>query len=789
MRYPRILLIFATRLMLTLGLLCAAAVALAQAGSSATLRGTVVDFKTGEALSRVKVILPGLNREAITDDQGRFELTQVAEGEVVLLVTTVGYGRSSQTVTLRANELLVLKVALGAEAVKPAASDMAQLDIVNVTGQRLTRATVAQASVHDIGNTDLQNLSTVLANDPLRAVHNLPGVTANQDFYGQFAVRGAPSSKVGVQIDGVLLDNAFHGFTDQGDLGSVSLANGTMVDSITLYSGVAPARFGGRLGGALQLETREGSRDGSFTRIDLDSLSASVTTEGPIGAERRGSYLLSARKSFLQYLMSNLKVGSSTLGYGDLDLKVDYSLTATDKISLTTVLGNSEVSRTARTGMAQSRDFLTQGQGTQAFSSLRWTSVLNPQTTSRAQVFWTMDDQTQRNQDSDLLQARRASQLGVREELTYRLSDQHLLEAGFSLARRSTTLQENSLWNYQAGTLSTSLVRAADFASSAMETSVYLQDNFSALDERLKLKAGARVDRSGATGQSVFLPRLDAILALQPGTQLSAAIGQTAQFPTMDQLHGKFGNTGLKAERATTAALALEQQLGDRWGLRAELYERRESDVIDSPATHFRLTADGRYAVPQAGALLTNQLKGYARGVELMLQRQSANGFSGWLSVSRSFNRYTPGDGGLSYWGDQDQRTALTAYGSYRWNDSLSFSATGRYGSGTPLPGYLGAAGMSAGPQGETRVSYDLASGRNTQRMGSYQRVDLRVNKVIYDARYKLTLKAEIANLLGHDNWRYYDYVYPAAGAQKTVLVTRNTTMPRLPTVGLSLEF
>jgi outer membrane cobalamin receptor len=73
--------------------------------------------------------------------------------------------------------------------------------------------------------------------------------------------------------------------------------------------------------------------------------------------------------------------------------------------------------------------------------------------------------------------------------------------------------------------------------------------------------------------------------------------------------------------------------------------------------------------------------------------------------------------------------------------------------------------------------------------MASYQRVDLRVNKVIYDARYKLTLKAEIANLLGHDNWRYYDYVYPAAGAQKTVLVTRNTTMPRLPTVGLSLEF
>jgi hypothetical protein len=50
-------------------------------------------------------------------------------------------------------------------------------------------------------------------------------------------------------------------------------------------------------------------------------------------------------------------------------------------------------------------------------------------------------------------------------------------------------------------------------------------------------------------------------------------------------------------------------------------------------------------------------------------------------------------------------------------------------------------------------------------------------------------LKAEIANVLGHDNWRYYDTTYPAVGAPQTVQVTRNTTMPLLPTVGLSLEF
>ena len=84
---------------------------------------------------------------------------------------------------------------------------------------------------------------------------------------------------------------------------------------------------------------------------------------------------------------------------------------------------------------------------------------------------------------------------------------------------------------------------------------------------------------------------------------------------------------------------------------------------------------------------------------------------------------------------------------------------------------------------------YAMSSSLNSQQASDYQRLDLRVNKVIYGPKYKLTLKAEIANVLNHDNWRYYDYQYPVPGTGTTVLVTRNTTMPRLPVVGVSLQF
>jgi outer membrane cobalamin receptor len=634
----------------------------------------------------------------------------------------------------------------------------------------------------------------VLANDPLRAVQNLPGVTANQDFYGQFAVRGASPSHVGVVIDGVLLDNAFHGFTDKGDLGSVSILNGALVDSTALYSGVAPARFGGRTGAAVQVETREGSRDASYTRLDVDLLSASLTHEGAIGADKRGSYLVSARKSYLQYLTSKLANGSSSLGYTDLDVKLDYDLDPSNHLSLTTLLGSSSLSREAQTANPQgsssrSGEFMTEGTGRQDFSTLRWTSRIGTRTTSQAQAFWTSDRQSQRNADGAQLLQNNSTQTGLKEVLDHVLADGQKLEAGFSVVRRQTRLQESSIWDYSAGTLSATPVRVADFTRSSLETGAHVQDTIGLLNERLKVTFGARWDHAGATGQSVFLPRADASFALRPGTQLALALGQSAQFASMDQLYGKFGTPGLRAERATTAAASLDQDLGKRWRLHTEVYERQESQLIGSPLTQFRLTGSGAYALPTLGPVLNNSLNGYARGVELMLQRESANGFSGWLSVSRSLNRYTPSDGTAAYWSDNDQRTAFTAYGSYRWNETLSFSANARYGSGTPVAGYLGAAHTSVGRGGETLLAYDLASSPNSQRAGSYQRLDLRVNKVIQGEGYKLTLKAEIANLLGHQNWRYYDSAYPVPGAAQTVLVTRNTTMPRLPTVGLSLEF
>jgi hypothetical protein len=87
-------------------------------------------------------------------------------------------------------------------------------------------------------------------------------------------------------------------------------------------------------------------------------------------------------------------------------------------------------------------------------------------------------------------------------------------------------------------------------------------------------------------------------------------------------------------------------------------------------------------------------------------------------------------------------------------------------------------------------VAFRLVPTRNKVRLPDYERVDLRVSKVFNRDRFRLTVYGEVANVLNHKNFRYYDLVVPAffenAGQ---VYQTRNTIMPILPTAGLTLEF
>jgi hypothetical protein len=206
------------------------------------------------------------------------------------------------------------------------------------------------------------------------------------------------------------------------------------------------------------------------------------------------------------------------------------------------------------------------------------------------------------------------------------------------------------------------------------------------------------------------------------------------------------------------------------------VYNRDESDMIRRFGSETRVE-NGRVLRALRTAVNANRLDGYARGIELLVQRSSAHGISGWASYAFAHNRYRDSVTGERFWGDFDQRHTLNAYGSYRWSERASFVAKLRVGSNFPIPGYFG----------ERAGSYFLTSARNTARLPVYSRLDLRANRTFNWSRRRLTLFAEVINVLNRENVRF-----DPPGINVTTRQTGrpfDSMLPIVPSAGVLIEF
>ena len=186
---------------------------------------------------------------------------------------------------------------------------------------------------------------------------------------------------------------------------------------------------------------------------------------------------------------------------------------------------------------------------------------------------------------------------------------------------------------------------------------------------------------------------------------------------------------------------------------------------------------NGRVVRGVVTAPYQNGLDGFARGVELLVQRRSAHGVSGWFSYSYGRVRHTDLQTHETYWSDLDQRHAVNLYVSFRVSDRTSVSAKIRAGTNVPAPGYYAREGSG----------YVVSPVRNTLRLPTYSRVDLRANRTFNWSRKRLTLFAEVINLLNRDNVRFNPPGVNTATRQVSNLF--ESLIPIVPSAGILIEF
>ena len=242
-------------------------------------------------------------------------------------------------------------------------------------------------------------------------------------------------------------------------------------------------------------------------------------------------------------------------------------------------------------------------------------------------------------------------------------------------------------------------------------------------------------------------------------------------------MFGRLGNPRLRSESASHYNASVEHRFGDRTRLLVEAYDREDDRLffsLSEPRLESNVPTFTEFA-------FQTSLHGNARGIEVTLQRRSANKLTGWVSYAYSRTRLTDPQRGLTFISDTDQRHTLNVYGSYRFNETWNLSSEWRHGSGQPVPGFYRQIGTQVG------TGYFLSNERNTTRLPACSRVDVRLNKAFLFRNWKLTLNGEVINATNHNNLRYAGF--DRYGFDGRVFGQLDRVLPILPSAGVVVEF
>jgi hypothetical protein len=744
------------------GLLLASAAAAAQdLPQSGAVRGQVLDARTGAPLSRVLVLLDDDGPSAMSDDEGRFELAHVAPGRHRLVISVVGYVFVRRPVDVRPGATVDLVIPL-VEGTGTYSEE------VTVAVDRFFAPDPGVASQQVLGSAELQNLRGVVADDPLRAVQVLPGVATGDDLRSEFSVRGSGFGQMNLTVDGFASPYLLHtvrAVEDFSQSGSVAMINSDILEDVTLLNGGYAQRFGNRTGGEVNFRLRDGSRDRTAARLAVSGTAASLVLEGPLGSNRRGSWLVSGRHSYLHLIVERLMEEEGIrFRFADAQAKVVYDLTASQRAEVAILTGRSRF-RSAPPELET--DDLFDGRNGTAMAVSTW-RLARSRAILTAKGMWAWNGFSNDDAWSDVrLDEGSDRQTAGRVDATVDLGRGMTLEAG---AQAERTAQ----WRLRQRYIRPIYRVVNDYTAQGTRGGMYSLVRWTS--GPVTLAPGARADRWTVTGETTASPWIQGEWRAGAATIVRAGAGVYRQFPEFEHAVGSLRADDARASRADQYDLGVERRIGEALRVQVTAYQRDERGGFRRAGAETRLLDQG-LLVGDPRAPFEQRLDGVSRGLEFLVQRRHPNGLSGWISYAYGRHRRHDTVTGESYPADLDQRHTLNVYAFYRLSDRSSISAKLRAGSNTPAPGYFGVVdGM-----------FFVTDRRNEYRLPAYSRLDLRANRTYAWGPRRLTLFAEVMNVLNRENVRYL----PPNLTREPIRIRRlyEPLIPIVPSVGMLIEW
>ncbi len=128
--------------------------------------------------------------------------------------------------------------------------------------------------------------------DVLKGLQLLPGVSSGSDGTIGLNIRGGGADQNLILLDDVPIYNPSHIF------GFFSVFNSDIVKDVKLIKGGMPARYSGRVSSVIDVRSLDGNTKKIKAQVSLGTLSSKLTIDGPIGKNKKTTFIVGARRSY-----------------------------------------------------------------------------------------------------------------------------------------------------------------------------------------------------------------------------------------------------------------------------------------------------------------------------------------------------------------------------------------------------------------------------------------------------------------------------------------------------------
>ncbi len=310
-----------------------------------TISGYVYDDASRAPLTGVVVTVMNTTPQkgAVTDADGRFRIDSVPIGRQTVVVSYMSYeNKVLSNLVVTAGKEVSLDIAMQ-EAVHSLKEVTVSYDRSQDKNRTINDMALISARSFNVDETKRYAGSL---GDPSRMAANFAGIVAGNDSRNDIVVRGNSPNGMLWQVEGLNAPNPNHFGTVNSTGGPVSMLNNNNIAKSDFLTGAFPAQYGNALAGAFDIRLRNGNRDKAEYVGQIGFNGFEGGAEGPIGKNKKTSYLINYRYSTLgvfKALGLNLGAGTAVPIYQDVNYKLMSDLSKKSKLTVFGIAGNSRV--------------------------------------------------------------------------------------------------------------------------------------------------------------------------------------------------------------------------------------------------------------------------------------------------------------------------------------------------------------------------------------------------------------------------------------------------------------